>query len=100
LVGCGKNRVDFIEVKPPQKIGEEPAKDSYEELNHISINISNSECWDLLDKLKLIKDGKQKSLKVKEYTLNFSKYNIKSIEVVEKYVKAAIPRLDILALAC
>jgi len=97
LVGSTQfeSTISLIEIEPPKKIGSSPAKDTYTELQRIVLRPT----YDHIRKLKSIEDQTITNFMIDDYTLDFSKFNHKSVEIVRKYINNAL-YFETLCFAC
>ena len=87
--------ITLIEIEPPKEIGSSPAKDTYTELQRIVLRPT----YDHIRKLKSIKDKTITNFTINDYTLDFSKFNQKSVEIVRKHINNAL-YFETLCFAC
>lgn len=92
---CGRGYVSFTNIKPPLECGQSITKDINVEYG-LSVTIYEDEDWDLYKLIKTVnKDNRV--VKYRDYTLDFSNYNQKSVDVVKKH---AFNTINTLVLAC
>jgi len=97
LVGSTQfeSTITLIEIEPPKEIGSSPAKDTYTELQRVVLRPT----YDHIRKLKSIEDKSIISFMIDDYTLDFSKFNQKSVEIVRKHINNAL-YFETLCFAC
>lgn len=94
LIGC----MIFTNIKPPQEIGSklgEKIKNNEPEIGK-ELVVYEKECYDLLNVFKTVTED-NKIVKYKEYTFDFSNYNIGSINVCLRHANNTV---NTMLLAC
>lgn len=92
---CGMGYVSFTNIKPPLECGHSITRDMGIEYG-LSIEIYEDKNWELYELIKTVNESNN-IVKYKGYTLDFTNYNQKSVDVVRKYARNTV---NTLALAC
>ena len=107
LVGCycnvdddwDKFNLHLTSIKPPQEIGESVIGKEYDILEDLFISANSEEIFRLRGILSEIFQSSSKVINFKNYVLDFTEYNKKSVDVVIRATDQAI-QMYMRPLAC